>query len=95
MLISDWIENESWNGGKWLETFMNKYTTSFSLQVTPNTLNDSKKWIVVVFDDPYADKEEPFATIIPDQEAKDHFSLIKIVEKTYKECLPQEAAKYE
>ena len=82
MLISDFIKNEEWNGGNWIETFC-EYG-SYSITRNPNTRDDKNELLILVIDDP-KDDEKPFYRMIPDSEVKDLRAIDTFVEKIYED----------
>ena len=82
MLISDFIKNEKWNGGNWIETFCSY--GSYSITRNPNTRDDKNELLILVIDDPKGD-EKPFYRMIPDSEVEDLNAIDTFVDKIYEE----------
>lgn len=82
MLISDFIKNEKWNGGNWIETFCTY--GSYSITRNPNTRDDKNELLILVIDDPKGD-EKPFYRMIPDSEVNNLRAIDIFVDKIYEE----------
>ncbi len=85
MFISEFIQNEKWNGGNWIETFC-EYG-SYSIIRNPGTRTNHlqfKELLILVIDDPKGDGE-PFYRMIPDSEVKDLDAINRFVERLYEE----------
>lgn len=82
MKITDFIKNEEWNGGNWIETFC-EYG-SYSITRNPNTRDDKNELLILVIDDPRFN-DEPFLRMIPDSEVDDLRAIDRFVEKLYEE----------